>query len=333
MPDEPFALDGAPPDAAVIGVGVARVLLLCEPLHIADCPPRAAREEVGGEALPDDIAQLATREAPKAKTKGKGEAKGEAKPTAPGAPRLELLAGTAGGAPNVVSLQVVRAEHQGFKELDEVFLSLQLPMAQALVYGKGQPKATAIMVQLRHTADLAAARERLQALIARVAPNQPLAVLDFRELNPFFVQTVQMFDAIFGFIFLLIGSIVLFTVGNTMSTAVMERTVEIGTVRALGVRRAGVRRLFVLEGLLLGVAGATTGVVLALLGAAIVNRLGLHWVPPGSGEPLPLLLIVWGETPTIVGTMLGLIAIAGLSAWWPAHRASKLVIVDALRHV
>ena len=97
------------------------------------------------------------------------------------------------------------------------------------------------------------------------APDQALAVLDFRQMNPFFVQTMQMFDMIFGFIFVLIGSIVLFTVGNTMSTAVAERTVEIGTIRALGVRRGGVRRLFVLEGTLLGVAGAVIGVALFLL--------------------------------------------------------------------
>ena len=157
-------------------------------------------------------------------------------------------------------------------------------------------------------------------------------MLDFRQINPFFVQTVQMFDTIFGFIFLLIGAIVLFTVGNTMTTAVMERTVEIGTIRALGVRRSGIRRLFVIEGMLLGVAGAVAGVVISLLGAGLINSLGLTWLPPGSGARLPLLLVVWGETATIVGTMLGLIVIAGVSAWWPAFRASRLVIVDALRH-
>jgi putative ABC transport system permease protein len=158
-------------------------------------------------------------------------------------------------------------------------------------------------------------------------------VLDFRELNPFFVQTVQMFDTIFGFIFVLIAAIVLFTVGNTMSTAVMERTVEIGTIRALGLRQRGVQRMFVIEGLILGVAGALAGVVFAIVTSGLINRMGLTWLPPGSGERLPLLLRVWGETPTIVGTTLGLMLIATFSAWWPARRASRLVIVDALRHV
>lgn len=325
MPPERFALDGAAADAAVIGMGVARVLLLCEALQIADCPPRVkptAAAAVAGDALPDDIAQLAA---------GAGPAPAAATQAA-GPPRLDLLASSAGGAPNVVSLSLVKAERQGFKELDEVFLSMQLPQAQRLVFGKAPPKATALMVQLRSTQDLPRATQRLKSVVATVAPEQPLDVLDFQQINPFFVQTVQMFDTIFGFIFVLIGAIVLFTVGNTMTTAVMERTVEIGTIRALGVRRNGIRRLFVIEGMLLGVAGAVSGVVLALVGAAAVNHLGLTWLPPGSGDRLPLLLVVWGETTTIVGTMLGLIVIAGVSAWWPAFRASRLVIVNALRH-
>ncbi len=320
MDAEPYALDGAAPEAAVIGTGVARVLLLCPALGIADCPPRVEEPVATGEALPDDIAGLAQ------------EAAASPGKATDGGPRLELLASSAGGAPNVVSLSIVRAERQGFKELDEVYLSLQLPLAQRLVYGKETPKATAIMVQLKSTHDMAQARERLQSLVATVAPGEPLAVLDFAQLNPFFVQTVQMFDTIFGFIFVLIGSIVLFTVGNTMSTAVMERTVEIGTVRAMGVRRGGVRRLFLLEGLLLGLAGALTGVVLAVLGAWAINGMGLSWLPPGSGARLPLLLVVWGETGTIVATAAGLVLIALGSAWWPAHRASQLAIVDALRH-
>jgi putative ABC transport system permease protein len=157
-------------------------------------------------------------------------------------------------------------------------------------------------------------------------------VLDFRTLNPFFVQTVEMFDTIFGFVFLLIGAIVLFTVSNTMNTAIVERTVEIGTLRAIGLRRSGIRRLFVTEGALLGVFGALLGVVLAVVLSVVVNRLDILWVPPSTIEPVPLTIRVWGETRMIVGTTVGLIVIAILSAWWPAYRAAKLNVVEALRH-
>ena len=327
-----FTLEGAAIDGAIIGTGVARVLRLCEPLRVADCPtPLRDRNEAPaeeGEALDADIAALAALAGPAA-----GSAAGQVAEGNHGPPRIELLDATAGGAPNVVSLQVLKAERQGFKEVDEIFLQMHLAQAQRLVYGRAPPRATAIVIQLASTAQIAQAAERLREVIARAAPQQPLAVLDFRELNPFFVQTVQMFGMIFGFIFALMAVIVLFTVSHAMSTSVTERTVEIGTVRAMGLRRRGVQRLFVIEGALLGAVGAVVGVVFAVLIATLVNALGLTWLPPGSGHPLPLQLMLQGQGALIAGTALGLFAIAVVSAWWPAYRASRLVIVDALRHV
>jgi len=317
-----FALEGAAADAAIVGTGVARVLQLCDALKIARCPKPEKEPKPDGKALPDDIAQLSLQEVPAAAA-GAGS----------GARRIEVLAGNSKGAPNVTSLEVIRAEEQGFKELDEVYVMMHLAKTQQLIYGKSPPKVTSIILQLRHSDQIPAAMARLTPILTRFSATQPLAVLDFRTLNPFYVQTVQLFDTIFGFIFALIGAIVLFTVSNTMNTAVVERTVEIGTLRAVGLRRGGIRRLFVTEGALLGLCGAVLGVVLALLLAGVSNQMGLTWSAPGSVEPLPLTLRVWGETGMILGTTFGLICIAVLSAWWPAYRAAQLNVVDALRHV
>jgi putative ABC transport system permease protein len=320
--DPPFALDGAAADAAIVGTGVARVLQLCDALQVQGCQPRSVSAPADGVALPDDIAELAL-----------GATTVDAPQAAGAAPKIELLASRAGGTPNVVSIQVVRAERQGFKELDEVYVMLQLPHAQRLVYGRDDAEATAVMVQLRHSAQVDEVKARLQTLLQNAGGGQPLVVLDFEELNPFYVQTIGMFDTIFGFIFVLIGTIVLFTVSNTMNTAVVERTVEIGTIRAIGLRAGGVQRLFVLEGGLLGVSGAVSGALFALAVAAVVNQLGLTWLPPGSGDRLPLVLLVSSVPAMVVWTTLGLSLIATLSAWWPARRAARLEIVDALRHV
>ena len=318
MDTPPSVLEGAAMDAAIVGVGVARVLQLCEPLAVADCPKPEAEKAAPGAALPDDIAALAASEKPHQTKRGKAS--------------IELLANNAGGAPNVAALNVLQTESQGFKELDEVAVILQFAQAQQLVFGRSPPKASAIMVQLQHGDQIPAAMDRLRELLPSAAPRQHLTVLDFEMLNPFYVQTLQLFDAIFGFIFVLIGGIVLFTVSNTMNTAVIERTTEIGTLRAVGLRRSGIRRMFVTEGLMLGAAGALLGAALALLIAGVVNQLQLTWLPPGSAEPLPLILRVWSEKRMLVGTTLGLVLIAAVSAWLPAYRAANLSVVDALRH-
>lgn len=314
----PVALTGTKEDAAVIGTGVARVLRLCGPLQVPDCPEPQAKADTGGAKLPDDIAALANRE--------------NARAAAGGDTRIELLAASVHGAPNVAALNVVKAEHQGVKEFDDVYVALHLSQAQRLVYGAEKPQATAIVLQLHHTDQIPAAKARLERLLAETFKDASLEVLEFTTLNPFYGQTIAMFATIFGFIAVLIGVIVLFTLGNTMSMAVMERTVEIGTLRAVGLRRSGILRLFVCEGLLLGAIGAVLGVLIAMVLASLVNHSGLTWVPPGR-DPVPLTIRVWGETALILGSAAGLMAVAVVSAWWPARRAARMNIVDALRHV
>ena len=316
---EDTALTGTAEDAVVVGNGVARVLELCEPLQVENCPKKETTEAAPGAAAPDDITALAAL---------------EARPKAPQSEaRIELLAANVHGAPNVASLHVVKAERQGFKEFDDMFVGMHLAQAQRLLYGTEKPQATAIVLQLVHTSQIPAAKARLAELLATTLESEPLEVQDFEALNPFYGQAVAMFAAIFGFMAVLIGAIVLFTVGNTMSMAVMERTAEIGTLRAMGLRRSGIRRLFMSEALVLGLIGAMAGVVVALLVAYLVNHSGLTWLPPGQADPVPLTVRVWGETKMMLGTSVGLALVAVISAWWPARRAARMLIVDALRHV
>jgi putative ABC transport system permease protein len=319
-----LALSGTPPDAAVIGTGVARVLGLCAALGVSNCaagkeptPPSSSN----GAALPDDIASLAAS--------GRNA-------FGPGAgashPRIEILASNDRGAPNVTAVNVVRAEFQGIKELDDVYVALHLAQAQRLIFGNDPPQVTAIAVQLQHTAQLPAVRARLETLL-REAKRDDLEVLDYETLNPFYGQTLSMFAAIFGFVSVLIGAVVLFTIGNTMSMTVVERTVEIGTVRALGLRRRNVRRMFVVEAIVLGSVGCVIGIIVSMMLAWLVNELGLTWTPPARIEPAPFAVRVAGEYVMILSAAVGLVVVASLSAILPAARAARMNIVDALRHV
>ncbi|MBS0306327.1 MAG: ABC transporter permease [Proteobacteria bacterium] len=323
----PLGLTGTPADSAVIGTGLARILQLCEPLNIAGCSrPEAKKAQESGVRIPDDIAGLSAQETvSQAGESGAGDARGGS--------QIEILVSNARGAPNVASLNVVHTDTQPIKALDDVYVALHLPQAQRLIYGAASPKVTAIALQLRRSDQMSAAIARLNVKLSDWAAGQPLLVLDFATLNPFYVQTIRLFDTIFAFILALIGGIVLFTVNNTMNTAVVERTVEIGTLRAIGLRRGGIRGLFVAEAMLLGLAGGVFGIASALIAAFVVNHLGLEWLPPGNAGAMPLVLRVWGEWTTIVWTTAGLVVIALLSAWWPAYRAARLNVVDALRHV
>ena len=316
---EPLPLNGSGPDAVVIGTGVARKLKFCSVLKVPNCAQTATTPVGEGKQAPDDIAALSVLEKTSAPQQEET--------------RIEMLAATAHGAPNVASLNVVQAKNMGIKAFDDVYLAMHLAQAQKLIYGATPPQVTAIRIQLRHTSQIPAARERLSRLLATDFGNQPLEILDFRALNPMYGQTAQFMNSMFGFISILIAVIVLFTIGNTMSTAVVERTVEIGTLRAIGLRRSGIRRLFLCEGVLLGLIGAILGVLCALFIAYLINHSGLSWTPPGYSYAYLILVRIWQDMPLLVGSVIGLIVVTLVSAWWPANRASRLLIVDALRHV
>ncbi|MCC7152725.1 MAG: ABC transporter permease [Rubrivivax sp.] len=325
---KPLALEGAAEDAAVIGTGVARRLGLCAALQVPDCAPAvAAAPSASAPALPEDLAALAAQA-----TDTEADAALAAARSAQATRRIELLAATARGAPNVIGLQAIAAVNVGLKALDDVYMTLQLPQAQRLLYGREPPQVTAIALQLQHTADVPAARARLETLLGTAFAEPPLQVLDYRELNPILGQTDEFMASMFGFITLLIGVIVLFTIANTMGTAVMERTVEIGTLRALGMRRRGITALFLREALLLAVAGIAVGLLATLLLSTLINHSGWSWTPPGYSYAYLILVRIWQDGALLAGSIVGLIAITLASAWWPARRAARLEIVDALRH-
>ena len=315
----PLPLVGSGTDGVVIGTGVARKLKLCDALNVPHCYQSASTPPSEGAAAPDDIADLSALE------KGNTPVQDNT--------RIEMLASTAHGAPNVASLQVVAAENLGIKAIDDVYLAMHLAQAQKLIYGSQEPKVTAIRIQLQHASQIPAATKRLAQLFADEFMLQSLEVLDFRTLNPLYGQTAQFMGSMFGFIATLIAVIVLFMIGNTMSTAVVERTVEIGTLRAIGLRRSGIRNLVLCEGVLLGLIGSVFGVLCALGIASLINNSGLSFTPPGYSYAYLILVRIWEDTNLLVGSVLGLIAVTVLSAWWPSRRASKLMIVDALRRV
>ena len=305
-----------------VGLGLARVLGLCEPLKIADCPTLPKTKQVAVAAPPPDVnlAELASRDLDTAHP-------------APvdAAPRIDLLGATAEGAPNVVNFFVNKAQNMGFKELDDSYVGMNIKLAQQLLYGRGEHKAVSIEIQLHRTEDMPAARARLETLFAK--HHLTLEIHDFKELQPQYNQIVGFMSAIFTFISVIMGVIVLFTIVNTMSMSVMERTNEIGTARAMGVRRSGIRRQFLIEGWMLGAIGATAGVILATLIANWFNHTGIMYTPPGQAHPVPLLLLTVGVGKLLFSVWFGLMVMATIAAIIPASRAARMKVVDALRHV
>ena len=130
---------------------------------------------------------------------------------------------------------------------------------------------------------------------------------------------------------LIIAFIILLSISNTMTMSIIERTGEIGTSLALGVKRSIVMRLFLTEGIVLGCLGGALGLTVGLLLASLISSIGVPMPPPPGmargymGEIRVTWDIALESLILAIGTTLA-------ASVYPAWKASRMRIVDALRH-
>jgi putative ABC transport system permease protein len=140
-----------------------------------------------------------------------------------------------------------------------------------------------------------------------------------------------MMDMIFMFLFVIVFIIVVMSVVNTMGMAVLERTREIGTLRALGLKRRGVGILFAIEGAMIGFFGSLLGFLFNTLVWALIGWAEPTYMPPGVSSAVPLTVKL---EPHVVMTLLVFLVILSLTAAiLPARRAARQNVVEALGHV
>jgi putative ABC transport system permease protein len=146
-----------------------------------------------------------------------------------------------------------------------------------------------------------------------------------------FVDLIEQYsaalDIVIGFILLIaLISIVVSAINtaNTMITSVLERTREIGTMKAVGAKNSEILKIFLFEsaflGFIAGVIGVILGTILSYSTGAVLENLGWGFLSPA----FPISLYVGAIA---FATLAG--AISGV---YPAWRASKLKTVDALRY-
>jgi len=128
--------------------------------------------------------------------------------------------------------------------------------------------------------------------------------------------------------------IILIGVINTLRMTIRERTREIGTVRAIGMQRRDVLYMFVLETLLLAFFAALAGGVLALLTMGALSQIPMNLEDNPMGMFLVNSRLYFAPTAGgVVGNVLLILILAGVTAYFPARRAARLAPGAALRHV
>lgn len=237
-----------------------------------------------------------------------------------------VMATTLDGQMNAMDIQVTGVYDTGAEATNDKYMRFLLPFAQSLY---NTANADQIVVLLDEWEKTQMVRSRL---LSRLSDAGLLCeIKTWNELSSFYRQVKNMFDMIFLFIYIIVLIIVVMSVVNTMGTAIIERTREIGTLRALGMKRRSVSLLFAIEGSMLGFVGSILGVMLNVTAWAIIRTIEPTYVPPGVSTPIPLIVHL---VPQFMFTLMVFLTLLSLmAAILPARRAAKQNVVDALGHI
>lgn len=239
---------------------------------------------------------------------------------------VTMLTSTLDGVINAVDFRIVGVVRTGSKTYDAVFVKVPLSLAQRAL---GTRAVERVVVLLEDTAGLPGAAADIEARLA--ALDGRFETRAWHELAEFYRSVTALYGGLFRVFAAIVVVVVMFSVVNTMTMAVLERTSELSALRAMGARRRVVLGMILFEGTIIGIAGALAGLALGLGIAALIESLGGIAMPPppamSQGYQAYLKIL-----PPDAALAMGLsVAAAFVSSLFPAVHAQNIGIVEGLR--
>ena len=238
--------------------------------------------------------------------------------------RVVLLVTTASGGVNGVEVVVKGLFASVSKAFDDTALRVPIKLAAQVLRMSG---AHTWVVLLERTDLTPSVARSLQLKL----PPADFEVTAWTALADFYNKSSALLAKQMMVMRAIIALIIVLSISNALRMSVLERTSEIGTAMAIGTPRYLVLRRFLVEGIVLGAAGGAVGLVLAAATAYTISKIGIpNPPPPGMTRGFIGEIMV---TPKLLLTALAIaLSTTLLASVYPAWRASRLLIVDALRH-
>lgn len=235
-----------------------------------------------------------------------------------------MVVNTAGGQ-GALSLKLRGIFESGIKDYDDTAMKIPLDTAQHIMGTKGVSK---ILILLNN--------DEVGPFVAKLKQyitdnHLPLIVKDWKETSLFYQQVEGMLSGIYFFIKLIVALVVVFMIGNSMTMNITERTREITTLRAIGLKSMHVIQLFWLEGIFIGILGAVGSLVVGYGLAGLINLYGIS-MPPSPGQSVGYTAFIKiNDIELIWITTVLPVLTATLASILPALRAARLNISDAFK--
>lgn len=238
---------------------------------------------------------------------------------------VQLAARTYLNAFSAIDAEVVGFYTSGLELLEESAALVPIQALRQLYETEG---ATSVVVYLPWGTDEQKAERQLAAALKTEQLDVEVHNYKKFSVNPFYAGFMNLIYVMSAFFLTLAIGIVTLTVTDTMTMSVLERTREIGTLRALGFTKKHIVRLFTLEGSLLALLCLPVGYVFALVAGFLINSSSLLFEVPGISTKIQVVL----EISPLICVVLGcaLVIVTAVAGWVTSKRSSGKSITGLL---
>lgn len=236
---------------------------------------------------------------------------------------VEPSAVTGGFVPRIFEFEVTGIVETGMYEYDNAYVYIALDKAQEFAaLGQGVTG-----IEVKSTSRWAASE-----VAARItaALGWPYRTVDWQEQNRSLFQALKLEKLGMGVILLLIVMVAAFNIVSTLTMVVADKTREIGILKAMGLPAKSIRRVFLAQGIVIGVVGTTLGLILGFGGAVALEK--YKFIPLDPSIYFIDHLPVATQAGDVVWIVLASILTAAAATLYPAIQASRLSPIEAIRH-
>jgi lipoprotein-releasing system permease protein len=228
-----------------------------------------------------------------------------------------------GRIPKMRTFKVVGIFESGMFEYDSTIAFIALSQAQAFL-GLGE-KVTGLEVKTR---DMYQAAEIGKAIQSRLG--FPIWTKDWMRMNKNLFSALKLEKLVMFIILILIILVAAFNIVASLIMVVMEKTKDIAILKSMGAPPLGIMRIFILEGVIIGVVGTVLGLIGGIGLCELLDKYQFVKLPSDVYyiSSLPVLMKGWD----ILMIVISALAICLIATLYPAWQASRLDPAEALRY-
>lgn len=235
----------------------------------------------------------------------------------------DISASTGTVIPFTMDFQVTGIFETGMYEYDDNYVFVAIDAARELARLGGAVTGIEVKTSSRWTATEVG--DRLEQELG-----YPYRAVDWQEQNSSLFQALKLEKLGMGVILGLIILVAAFNIVSNLTMVVADKTREIGILKAMGMRASSIKRIFFLQGLVIGVVGTALGVTVGLVLSTLIGARKLIPLDPQIYfiDHLP----AFNELSDILLTIAASIVIAALATLYPSQQAARLYPLEAIRH-